>query len=198
MTTGEFRTLLAAYRDIRELLSGAVTIRTVAAEAQISEPGVERDRLDITVAADATTGGPAVPIAVATAASAAFPPFRSMCKPACAASASAPRTTQPRIQGARRPKRDLVRSEIWPKIGLAMVAISEGAKQETLNRIAVLGVDNIMLRSVKPSQTDSAPQDRSQEQSRQAEYGLLRRDLNHVRQAVPEVRHAVGLRNMRT
>ncbi len=32
-TTGEFRTLLAAYRDIRELLAGAVTIRTVASTA---------------------------------------------------------------------------------------------------------------------------------------------------------------------
>ncbi|HXT68593.1 MAG TPA: DNA topoisomerase (ATP-hydrolyzing) subunit B [Vicinamibacterales bacterium] len=30
VTTGEFRTLLAAYRDIRELLAGAVNIRTVA------------------------------------------------------------------------------------------------------------------------------------------------------------------------
>jgi putative ABC transport system permease protein len=77
----------------------------------------------------------------------------------------------------------------------AMVSISEGAKQETLNRIAVLGVDNIIVRSIKPSQTDiKSP---NQQQSYQAFYGLLRRDLQHVRETFPEVRYAVGLKNTR-
>ena len=39
VTTGEFRTLLAAYRDIRELMTGAVTIRTVATAAVESSEG---------------------------------------------------------------------------------------------------------------------------------------------------------------
>jgi DNA gyrase subunit B len=37
VTTGEFRTLLAAYQDVRELLSGPVTIRTAAAAASAQE-----------------------------------------------------------------------------------------------------------------------------------------------------------------
>jgi putative ABC transport system permease protein len=78
----------------------------------------------------------------------------------------------------------------------AMISISEGAKQETLARIAALGVDNIIIRSVKPSQTEGAG-DRSQDQRWQMEYGLLRRDLAHVRRTFPGVRHVVGLRNMR-
>src|SRR5688500_9716752 len=71
---------------------------------------------------------------------------------------------------------------------LAMVSISEGAKREALERIAVLGVENIIIRSVKPSQADAMNQNKQQWQ---AEYGLLRRDLEHVRAHFPSVRHAV-------
>jgi putative ABC transport system permease protein len=77
----------------------------------------------------------------------------------------------------------------------AMVSISEGAKRETLSRIAILGVDNIIVRSVKPSQTDLAPGE--QQQRRQAEYGLLRKDLRHLRETFPHVRYAVGSKNTR-
>src|SRR5687768_3150854 len=77
---------------------------------------------------------------------------------------------------------------------LAMVSISEGAKREALERIAVLGVENIIIRSVKPSQADAMNQNKQQWQ---AEYGLLRRDLEHVRAHFPSVRHAVGVKNTR-
>jgi putative ABC transport system permease protein len=76
----------------------------------------------------------------------------------------------------------------------AMISISEGAKQETLARISVLGVDNVIARSVKPSQTDVGA---SQNQRYQAEYGLKRRDLQHIRETFPMIRYAVGLRNTR-
>jgi putative ABC transport system permease protein len=75
----------------------------------------------------------------------------------------------------------------------AMVSISEGAKQDALNRIAVLGVDNVIARSVKPANTDAGPQ----QERYQARYGLLRKDLRHIREQFPEVRYAVGLRNTR-
>ena len=45
---------------------------------------------------------------------------------------------------------------------MAMVSISEGARQETLARIAVLGVDNVIVRSIKPSQTDVGNQNSQQ------------------------------------
>jgi DNA gyrase subunit B len=48
VTTGEFRTLLAAYREIRELMTGAVTIRTVAAAA--ADDGDETGEADATAA----------------------------------------------------------------------------------------------------------------------------------------------------
>jgi len=77
-----------------------------------------------------------------------------------------------------------------------MISISEGAKRETLGRIARLGVDNIIVKSVKPSATD-VNANQNQQQRWQAEYGLLRRDLEHVRETFKEVRHVVGIRNMR-
>ena len=78
---------------------------------------------------------------------------------------------------------------------MSMVSISDGAKRETLARIALLGVDNIIAKSVKPSQTDASAKP---DQPRWvAEYGLKRRDLAHVQQGFGHVRYAVGLRNMR-
>ena len=79
----------------------------------------------------------------------------------------------------------------------AMMSISAGAERETLARIAALGVDNVIVRSVKPSKSETSQQDQSRQQQRVAEYGLLRRDLDHVRMTFPAVRYAVGMRNTR-
>ena len=78
---------------------------------------------------------------------------------------------------------------------IAMISISQGAQRETLARIELLGVDNMVVRSQKPSITDSA----AKQDNRRflMEYGLKRIDLAHVRETFPCVRYAVGLRNMR-
>src|SRR5256885_13317664 len=77
----------------------------------------------------------------------------------------------------------------------AMMSISAGAEHETLARIAALGVDNVIVRSVKPEKSENT--NRDQQQQDIAEYGLLRRDLEHVRLTVPSVRYAIGERNTR-
>ncbi|HVT81058.1 MAG TPA: ABC transporter permease [Phycisphaerae bacterium] len=77
----------------------------------------------------------------------------------------------------------------------AMVSISEGARSEAMQRITVLGVDNIMIRSQKPS--DVAQGNSQGERRSILQYGLLRRDLEHVRLGI-RTRYAVGSRNMRT
>ena len=79
----------------------------------------------------------------------------------------------------------------------AMMSISAGAERETLARIAALGVDNIIVRSVKPSKSETTAQQQEQQRQRIAEYGLLRRDLEHLRLTFPGVRYAVGMRNTR-
>jgi putative ABC transport system permease protein len=77
----------------------------------------------------------------------------------------------------------------------AMMSISAGAERETLARIAALGVDNVIVRSVKPEKSENT--NRDQQEQNIAEYGLMRRDLEHVRQTFPSVRYAIGQRNTR-
>jgi putative ABC transport system permease protein len=76
---------------------------------------------------------------------------------------------------------------------VAMISISEGARQAEVSRYTAMGVENIVARSIRPSQAqaEDAGVDRSV-------YGLLRRDLEHVRIAFPHVRYAVGVQNLRT
>lgn len=76
---------------------------------------------------------------------------------------------------------------------LAMISISEGAKQAEISRYSALGVENIIVSTVKPSDTDQ----KISEEKRVANYGLLRKDLEHVRRTFQRVRYAVGVRNMR-
>jgi putative ABC transport system permease protein len=78
----------------------------------------------------------------------------------------------------------------------AMMSISAGAERETLARISALGVDNIIIRSAKPDKQEKTQAEQGNEQWI-AEYGLLRRDLDHVRQTFPSVRYAIGQRNTR-
>jgi DNA gyrase subunit B len=61
VTTGEFRTLLNSYQDIRELLTGPVTIRTSAAPSDTVETDEETAETDAT-----TESAPAAAPAVRT------------------------------------------------------------------------------------------------------------------------------------
>ena len=73
----------------------------------------------------------------------------------------------------------------------AMISISEGARRQTLERIAVLGVDNIILRSVKPPK--EAPRGGETQQPRQImDYGLKRKDLRYIQESFPGIRYIVG------
>jgi putative ABC transport system permease protein len=78
----------------------------------------------------------------------------------------------------------------------AMVSISEGAKTAALARIAALGVDNIIIRSQRPLETGRGGAAGAGGRN-MASYGLLRRDLEHVRLTC-QPRYAIGARNMRT
>jgi putative ABC transport system permease protein len=80
---------------------------------------------------------------------------------------------------------------------LAMISISDGARRETLNRIALLGVDNIILRTVKPPKPEIAPNANQQPRQYINDYGLKRRDLSHIRDTFALVRHAIGVKNAR-
>jgi len=79
---------------------------------------------------------------------------------------------------------------------IAMLAITEGSKKEALERIRQLGANNVIIRSVKPSEamqgTDSATA-ASQQSSRVLEYGLKHKDLDRLRAALPTIKKAVPI-----
>lgn len=79
---------------------------------------------------------------------------------------------------------------------MAMISISDGARREMLDRIGKLGVDNVILRSTKPPRAERQRED-GQNQQFVSRYGLKRRDLDHVRNAVPLVKYAVGVKQAR-
>jgi len=76
-----------------------------------------------------------------------------------------------------------------------MLSISEGARVETMARIAVLGVDNILVRSIKPPKADGKEPSKGRQYI--AEFGLLRKDLVHIRETFPAVHRTVGTRDVR-
>jgi putative ABC transport system permease protein len=76
---------------------------------------------------------------------------------------------------------------------IAMLAVGEGASFEAQEQIRRLGSNNIILRSVKPPDTDS----NSAEQTYIIEYGLVYDDLERIRGTIPGVTVVVPNRIMR-
>ena len=74
---------------------------------------------------------------------------------------------------------------------IAMLAIGEGASAEAQEAIRALGSQNVILRSIKPS--DDAV---SNQQSRVSSYGLTREDLERVRETYPWVEQVVPVRQL--
>ena len=67
---------------------------------------------------------------------------------------------------------------------IAMLAVGEGAGYEAQEQIRQLGSQNIILRSVKPSEGQRL----SAEQSRVLEYGLTYNDMRRIESTLPSVR----------
>jgi len=73
---------------------------------------------------------------------------------------------------------------------IAMLAIGEGASKDAQERIARLGSRNIIIKTVKPPQSQS--NDGTQETM--LEYGLRYSDAQRFRQTIPDVEIVVPLR----
>ncbi len=67
---------------------------------------------------------------------------------------------------------------------VAMLAVGEGAGYEAQEQIRRLGSQNIILRSVKPAETERI----STDQSRISEYGLQYEDMKRIQDTIPSVR----------
>ncbi|HEY7090755.1 MAG TPA: ABC transporter permease [Tepidisphaeraceae bacterium] len=74
---------------------------------------------------------------------------------------------------------------------IVMVAIGNGAKLEARKQMDKLGAQNILIRSVKPPESNDA----SSRTQRVLEYGLKRIDVERIRQTVPGLAKVVELRD---
>jgi putative ABC transport system permease protein len=79
---------------------------------------------------------------------------------------------------------------------MAMLSIGEGARRQSMERIAILGLDNVIVRTVKPPRM-SEEAERGRSESEAAHYGILRRDVEYVRTVFPGLRRVVGSCNAR-
>ena len=75
---------------------------------------------------------------------------------------------------------------------VAMLAVGEGASQQSIDSIKKLGSDNIMVLSVKPSSEESGST--GQARGSLAVYGLLYEDADRIRETVPGVKSIVKAR----
>lgn len=78
---------------------------------------------------------------------------------------------------------------------VAMTAISEGARQESLSEIEAQGIDNIVVRSVKPTAVAVGKQ--GAQRSSIHEYGVTLADIEHIAAAFENVSMLVPVRDMR-
>ena len=77
---------------------------------------------------------------------------------------------------------------------VAMLAIGEGASQEAQEQIRRLGSRNLLLASVKPAEGEDAGETRT----RVIRYGILRKDLEGMRETLPDVSRFVPRRDVPT
>ena len=79
---------------------------------------------------------------------------------------------------------------------IAMLAISEGAKQEALSQIESMGIDKVIVSTKKPPVSGKNVTD-SSSQSRISFYGLTESDLRHI-SSMDNVLSVATARNSRT
>jgi putative ABC transport system permease protein len=76
---------------------------------------------------------------------------------------------------------------------VAMLAIGEGGRREALHQIESQGVDNVILRSVKPAEGNVKQTTRSYTQR----YGITQRDVEHIAAVFENVRLLVPVMEVR-
>ena len=76
---------------------------------------------------------------------------------------------------------------------VAMLAIGEGASHEAQEQIRKLGSQNIILHSVKPPDGQGSS---GESRSMISEYGITLRDIEQIRQTVPDIRIVVPSRHI--
>ncbi|MFQ5591183.1 MAG: ABC transporter permease [Phycisphaerae bacterium] len=74
---------------------------------------------------------------------------------------------------------------------ICMLSISEGASADEMRMIELIGTRNIIVNSVKPSQTRT-----TQGNTNLVEYGITRDDVAIIKNTLPHIRHVVPLKTV--
>jgi len=77
---------------------------------------------------------------------------------------------------------------------VAMMAISEGGRRESIERIRAMGIDSIVIRSVKPTQ-EGTPQNNNAGTTI-SDYGLKAKDVAHLLTTFENIRQIIPIRDM--
>ena len=77
---------------------------------------------------------------------------------------------------------------------ISMLAISEGAKTESLSAIASMGIDNVIVTTKKPSEKEKGG--KSNKRSRLETFGITDRDYNHIK-GMGNIRRITTMRDIR-
>src|SRR5689334_25335900 len=64
---------------------------------------------------------------------------------------------------------------------IAMLSISEGARREALEQVRIMGVNNVRVKSVKPSINERKKQDQADRGGFISRYGITPRELAHLK-----------------
>jgi putative ABC transport system permease protein len=78
---------------------------------------------------------------------------------------------------------------------ISMLAIAEGSSRDAQDRIKALGANNIIIRSVKPS--DEAQSSGGQTRRSILNYGLKYEDYDRIMATIPTIRRALPIREIR-
>lgn len=79
---------------------------------------------------------------------------------------------------------------------IAMVSLGEGSKREALRQIEQLGAKNIILRSQKPAESQANQNSKKGSSGWISRYGLLRADLEVIRENFPDAEAIVPLKEV--
>ena len=71
---------------------------------------------------------------------------------------------------------------------IAMLAIGKGAKQEILEQMKMVGVNNILINPIIPDKTSSSSNDAGEKQQKKFSRGLNMLDVEAVREILPTVK----------
>ncbi len=76
---------------------------------------------------------------------------------------------------------------------IAMLSIGEGARREALEQIRKLGSQNVIVNSKKPPEETNVS---SKEQNQVIQYGLTDKDMEIIKNSIPDVKNIVPTRNI--